>query len=36
MNLISLSKEQFVTRMGNFYSPQYETAKNMGFKDNWV
>lgn len=33
--LISLTKEQFVIRMGNFYSPQYEKAKNMGFKDNW-
>jgi hypothetical protein len=33
--LISLSKEQFVIRMGHFYTPKYETAKNMGFKDNW-
>jgi hypothetical protein len=33
--LISLSKEQFVMTMDHYYIPKYETAKNMGFKDNW-
>jgi hypothetical protein len=33
--LKSLSKEQFVERMNNFYSPQFEIAKNMGFEYNW-
>lgn len=33
--LNSLSQEQFIIRMNNFYLPQYEIAKNMGFEDNW-
>jgi len=34
-NLNDLSKEQFVYRMENYYSPQIEIAKNMGFEGNW-
>lgn len=33
--LKSLSKEQFVIRMDQFYMPQFEIAKNMGFECNW-
>lgn len=33
--LKSLSQEQFIIRMDNFYLPQYEIAKNMGFDCNW-
>lgn len=33
--LNSLSKEQFVIRMDQFYTPQFEIAKNMGFECNW-
>ena len=33
--LKSLSKEQFIIKMDNFYLPQFEIAKNMGFGCNW-
>ena len=33
--LKNLQLNQFITRMENFYSPQYEVAKNMGFDYGW-
>lgn len=33
--LKKFSKEQFIVRIDNFYLPQYEIAKNMGFGYNW-
>lgn len=33
--LISLSQDQFIIKMDNYYLPQYEIAKNMGFACNW-
>lgn len=33
--LKSLTKEQFVSKMDNFYLPQFEIAKTMGFECNW-
>ena len=34
-DLKTLSEEQFITRMDNFYLPQYEKSINMGFEINW-
>ena len=33
--LKSLSQDQFMLKMDNFYSPQYEISKNMGFESGW-
>jgi len=33
--LNNLSQEGFVQKMDNFYFPQFELAKNMGFGVGW-
>ncbi|CAL2084713.1 conserved hypothetical protein [Tenacibaculum dicentrarchi] len=33
--LKSISKEEFSKKINNYYLPQYEIAKNMGFNCNW-